>query len=253
MSCWRGSTRCSLTMLGDRLRHIRAPTLVIAADDDVSGASAVERGHRRRDRRARACTSSRAAVITFRRHRPKLTMPCCESFSALMPRETIVTDHAKGTAMVLGPEEGESFWQPLPSTGYVINKFNPYNSPYDTFSTGLQVLEPGAHVRRHAHERSHELLFCYRGTGEADIEGKLYDILPRNDDPDRPRLAAQGHEYRHGADASAVADHAAGPGGLVCAIGRPRRTGEPLPAPFDRPAHVEAIQAQQRFIRPVKD
>ena len=58
--------------------------------------------------------------------------------------------HAKGTAMVLGPEEGESFWQPLPSTGYVINKINPYNSPYDTFSTGLQVLESGAHVRRGA-------------------------------------------------------------------------------------------------------
>ena len=92
-------------------------------------------------------------------------MHFCESFSAPMLRETIVTDHAKGTALVLGPEEGELFWQPLPSTGYVINKFNPYNSPYDTFSTGLQVLEPGAHVRRHAHERSHELLFCYRGTG----------------------------------------------------------------------------------------
>jgi hypothetical protein len=34
---------------------------------------------------------------------------------------------------------------------------------------------------------------------------------------------------------------------------RPRSTGEPLPTPFDRPAHVELIQAQQRFIRPEKD
>jgi hypothetical protein len=40
-----------------------------------------------------------------------------------------MTDHAKGTALVLGPEERESFRQPLPSTGHVINKFNPYNSP----------------------------------------------------------------------------------------------------------------------------
>ena len=64
-------------------------------------------------------------------------MRYCESFSASMLREITVTDHAKGTAMVLGPEEGESFWQPLPSTGYVINKSNPYNSPYDAFSTGL--------------------------------------------------------------------------------------------------------------------
>jgi hypothetical protein len=37
------------------------------------------------------------------------------------------------------------------------------------------------------------------------------------------------------------------------AIGRPRTTGETPPASFDRPAHVELIQAQQRFIRPDKD
>ena len=85
--------------------------------------------------------------------------------------EDLVSDYAKGIVIALGPEDGESFWQPLPSTGYVINKINPYNSPYDAFSTGLQVLEPGAHIRRHAHERSHELLFCYQGTGQADIDG----------------------------------------------------------------------------------
>ena len=34
------------------------------------------------------------------------------------------------------------------------------------------------------------------------------------------------------------------------AIGRPRQAGEPLPAPFDRPADVEAVQAQQRFVGP---
>ena len=53
---------------------------------------------------------------------------------------------AKGVAMVLGPEDGEALWQPLPSRGYVINKITPYNSPYDNFSTGIQVLEPGAHI-----------------------------------------------------------------------------------------------------------
>jgi hypothetical protein len=37
------------------------------------------------------------------------------------------------------------------------------------------------------------------------------------------------------------------------AIGRPRRAGEPPPLPFDRPAGVELIQAQQRFIRPDKE
>jgi len=37
------------------------------------------------------------------------------------------------------------------------------------------------------------------------------------------------------------------------AIGRARRPVEPLPPPFDRPANVEVIPAQQRFIRPDKD
>ena len=170
-----------------------------------------------------------------------------------MQRETTVTDHAKGTAMVLGPEEGESFWQPLPSTGYVINKFNPYNSPYDTFSTGLQVLEPGAHVRRHAHERSHELLFCYHGTGEADIEGKLYDVLSET-----MILIGRGLQHKvtnTGAEQMRLFWLITPPGleDWFRAIGRPRHAGEVLPTPFDRPAHVELIQAQQRFIRPDKE
>ena len=37
------------------------------------------------------------------------------------------------------------------------------------------------------------------------------------------------------------------------AIGRPRQPGEPLPPPFERPANVAAIQAQQRFIRAEED
>jgi len=33
------------------------------------------------------------------------------------------------------------------------------------------------------------------------------------------------------------------------AIGRPRRPGEPMPPPFERPSDVADIQARQRFIR----
>src|ERR1043165_4116827 len=87
-----------------------------------------------------------------------------------------MNEHAKGGAMVLGPEDGEALWQPLPSTGYIINKLNPYNSPYDSFATGIQVLEPGTHVRRHAHERSHEVLFCYRGSGYVEIETERHEL-----------------------------------------------------------------------------
>ena len=83
----------------------------------------------------------------------------------------------KGTAIVLGLHDGELFWQPLPSRGYVVNKFSPYTSPHDNFSIGIQVLEPvRPHIRRHGHERSHEILFCFRGTGTAEIDGKTYDV-----------------------------------------------------------------------------
>jgi mannose-6-phosphate isomerase-like protein (cupin superfamily) len=173
--------------------------------------------------------------------------------AAAIPREAYVSDHAKGIAIALGPEDGESYWQPLPSTGYVINKINPYNSPYDSFSTGLQVLEPGAHIRRHAHERSHELLFCYRGSGEADIEGELHDV-----GPETMILIGRGlqHKVTNTGTEQMRLLWLIAPAGLedwFRAIGRPRRAGEPRPVPFERPANVELIQAQMRFIRPDKD
>ena len=54
----------------------------------------------------------------------------------------------KGVALFVGAEEGQSYWQPKPSTGYVTVKVSPYNSPNDLISAGVQVLEPGASVRR---------------------------------------------------------------------------------------------------------
>jgi mannose-6-phosphate isomerase-like protein (cupin superfamily) len=162
----------------------------------------------------------------------------------------VVGDYAKGTVIVRQPEDGMSFWQPLPSTGYVINKINPYNSPYDTFSTGLQVLEPGAHIRRHAHERSHELLFCYQGVGQADIDGQLHEIQPET-----MILIGRGLQHKvtnTGTERMRLLWFIT-PAGLedwFAALGRPRHVGEPLPAPFDRPSNVEMIQSQQRFVRP---
>jgi mannose-6-phosphate isomerase-like protein (cupin superfamily) len=164
-----------------------------------------------------------------------------------------MSDYRKGIAIVLAPEEGESLWQPLPSTGYVTNKITPYNSPYDTFSTGIQVLEPGSHVRRHAHERSHELLFCYRGSGYAEIEERRYDIVEES-----MILVGRGMQHK-------VVNTGAEPMRLlwfICpagledwfrAIGRPRRPGEARPPEFNRPDNIEQIQAQQRFVRPERE
>ena len=55
-----------------------------------------------------------------------------------------MNQYTKGEALVIEPEAGESYWQPIPSTGYITSKVTPYNSPYDSFAAGIQVLEPGA-------------------------------------------------------------------------------------------------------------
>ena len=66
---------------------------------------------------------------------------------------------------VIGPDEGESLWQPLPSRGYVTLKLTPDTMPCDTFTSGVQVLPPGCHVREHGHKQNHELIFIHEVRG----------------------------------------------------------------------------------------
>lgn len=160
-----------------------------------------------------------------------------------------MADFTQGPVVVLGPEDGAAFWQPLPSVGYIINKLTPYNTPYDSFSMGLQVLEPGAHVRRHAHERQHEVLFCYQGTGFAELGTERYDLVPET-----MILVGRGvqHKITNTGDGQMRILWMISPAGLedwFQAIGRPRRAGEAMPAPFPRPDDVAEIQARQRFVR----
>jgi mannose-6-phosphate isomerase-like protein (cupin superfamily) len=156
---------------------------------------------------------------------------------------------ARGSVVVLGPDEGESLWQPLPSRGYVINKLTPYNTPYDSFSLGIQVLAPDAHIRRHAHERQHEVLFCYTGEGWAEIGDQRYEVRPET----TMLIGRAVHHTVHNTGTTPMRLlWMIAPAGLedwFRAIGRPRRPGEAMPAAFDRPADIAEIQARQRFIR----
>ena len=156
---------------------------------------------------------------------------------------------AKGDVVVLGPDEGDSFWQPRPASGYVINKLTPYNTPYDAFSIGIQVLEPGAHVRRHAHERQHEVLFCYEGEGWAEIGDRRYAMRPETTILIGRALH---HKVQNTGSGQMRMLWMIAPAGLedwFSAIGRSRTPGETMPAPFERPADIVEIQRRQRFIR----
>jgi quercetin dioxygenase-like cupin family protein len=154
----------------------------------------------------------------------------------------------KGVALVLGPEEGDSYWQPRPSTGYVTVKISPYNSPNDLIAAGVQVLEPGSSVRRHAHERANEILFVFEGEGRAEVEGQWHRVR-------------QGSTLMVGRQVQHYIENDGGvplklfwaimPAGLedwFRALGRPRAPGDAPPAPFDRPDNVEEIQRRMRFV-----
>jgi len=156
-------------------------------------------------------------------------------------------------AFVLGPEDGESLWQPLPSSGYVTLKLTPENMPYDHFSVGTQLLPPGGLIREHGHLQNHELVFVQDGNGTVTIDGET-----------RPLTAGStvlfGRNARHWIENTGTTDLKLFwvflPPGLedwMRAIGRPRTPGEPMPPPFQRPDDVAEIQRRLKFMPPRAD
>jgi mannose-6-phosphate isomerase-like protein (cupin superfamily) len=160
-----------------------------------------------------------------------------------------MSDFEKGITIVLRPEDGEAIWQPRPSTGFIVNKLNPYNCPFDHFSTGLQILEAGTHIRRHAHERQHEILFCYRGEGYAEIGEARHALTEES-------MMLIGRGVQHKVVNTGIGQMRLlwiiSPPGLedwFRALGRPKQPGEDEAPLFERPANIAEIEKQQRFIR----
>ncbi|WP_439534100.1 cupin domain-containing protein [Polymorphobacter sp.] len=152
---------------------------------------------------------------------------------------------------VVAPDTSTSWWQPLPSSGYVSVALSPENTPYDDFVSGMQVLPPGRSIREHGHQRNHELLFIHKGTGTVTIEDKTDAIGPGS-------IVLFGRHARHYLDNTGDTDMhifwVFMPPGLddwFPAVGRPRIIGEPMPEPFDRPEDVGAVQAKLRFVPPM--
>jgi mannose-6-phosphate isomerase-like protein (cupin superfamily) len=152
--------------------------------------------------------------------------------------------------VVVEPDGGESLWQPLPSRGHVTLKLTPENTPYDTFSCGVQVLPPGCHVRDHGHRQNHELIFVYEGRGSCTIEDRTCEVGPGTTILFGRHAV---HRIENTGDVDMKLFWVFFPPGLedwFRAIGRPRRSGEPMPAPFPRPENVSEIQERMRFVVP---
>ncbi|MCX8102303.1 MAG: cupin domain-containing protein [Geminicoccaceae bacterium] len=152
---------------------------------------------------------------------------------------------------VVRPEEGQSFWQPVPANGFAeVRIAHGCDASVRAFATGIQVIAPGSFVREHVHPAQDEILFFYRGTGEAWIDGTCHRLVPGTTVHVPP-----GHRHKFVATGSEPLEMMwvmipGGPHGLdafFARIGRPRTPGEPAPEPFPRPAEVAAIEAATVF------
>ncbi len=154
----------------------------------------------------------------------------------------------QGVACVVQPEEGESFWQPVPANGYAAVQISRRNvASNDRFSSGVQVIAPGSFIREHCHDIPEEVLFFCEGTGTALVDGVAHPLQPGTMVYLGP-LAK--HKIINDGEADLKMMWMLMPGGLEDffeAIGRRRQAGEPAPANFPRPDNVAEIEAATVF------
>ena len=159
---------------------------------------------------------------------------------------------ATSRAYVIQPDEGDSFWQPVPANGYAEVRVSQRTDPsIRSFASGIQVIAPGCYIREHVHPAQEELLFFFEGRGEAVIDGESHPLRAGT-----TVYVGAGHRHKF-VNSDPVRELKmcwvmlpGGAGGLddfFARIGRPRRPGEPEPEPFARPADVERIEAETVF------
>jgi quercetin dioxygenase-like cupin family protein len=149
---------------------------------------------------------------------------------------------ARGHAVVLQPDEGPSYWQPVPASGHADPRLTPDVTRFDGLSMGYQTIAVGGRVREHSHGDQVELQICVRGRGRVVVDGASHALVPGT-------ACFLGHDVKHEIINESVDElvmlWVVAPSGLerfFAAIGRPRQPGEPAPAPFERPADVVAIE-----------
>jgi quercetin dioxygenase-like cupin family protein len=85
---------------------------------------------------------------------------------------------ANAEGIVLQPEEGRSYWQPIWANGYSIVKLSPKEAGPENVAMGVQVIAPGGYVREHSHDPNQEILFCFAGKGTILVDGVAHPFVP---------------------------------------------------------------------------
>ncbi len=161
-----------------------------------------------------------------------------------------MTEHEKGAAVVVQPDAGDSYWQPVPANGYSEVRVSKRNDQrIGNFSSGIQVIAPGCHIREHWHDAHEELLFFFEGRGRAVIDGVEHQITAGTTCYVGPWRK---HTFINDGDTDLKMMWTLMPGGLEDffeGIGRPRHLGEPAPEPFPRPDNVDEIEQATVFAK----
>ncbi len=148
-----------------------------------------------------------------------------------------------GHGVVMQPDDGPTFWQPVPANGHVEPKLYPSNTRFAGLSMGYQTIAPDSQVRKHSHGEQIELLVCFRGSGRVVLDGTSHDFVPGT-------TCFAGYDVKHeiindSHDEDLVLMWVIAPAGLedfFSTIGRKRTRGDPAPEPFARPDDVVAVE-----------
>ena len=164
----------------------------------------------------------------------------------------VSAEETKSPGIVLQPEEGQSYWQPIWANDYSIVKLRPKHAGPNNLAMGIQVIAPGGYVREHSHTPNQEILFCFAGKGTIIVDGMPHPFVPGT-----TVYAAPGVRHKiinDGPDELKMTWTYLPPGldDFFAAIGRPREPGEPAPEPFARPADVHAIEARSGYGAPIE-
>ena len=141
---------------------------------------------------------------------------------------------------VIYKEEGQSFWQPKHTQGYITIKVSPWNVPSAKNTLFFQEIPPGGVIRTHYHETDDEIFICSAGEGVMTLDGVEHPFLPET-------VIYVGHGVVH--SLCAVGDQplkmivsvsSTGLEERLKQMGKPRISGELPPGPFESGALSES-------------
>lgn len=160
----------------------------------------------------------------------------------------MTTKRRDSKAIVLGPEDGESFWQPLPANGFVRNLLNTAKTGGTApFSMGVQTVAAQSFIREHTHDDHEEIIFVVQGRGIARVDGVEHPLEAGSCAYIGPGIK---HHFLNPNDEPLSFTFLLMPGGLdafFARIGRAKLAGEKAPSPFPRPENIADIERETVF------